>query len=234
MIFTREQLEHLWTHAGGIGKLAPTMAAIALAESDGGRRPYGDVYRGQGATSFGVWQIHTRDQNACLVNTQAGMHPYDEHRLVTDATYNARAAVAIERSQGLNAWSTYGHGHGSYLAFMSVHHAHRSPQAHHQKLQRNYRKVQITARTLHVRHHPLHAHEPSVHTVLQILGWQIIGAASFFFAWQMLRHLKAAATIAIREKITIIRRTRRRRRYREEAALRKRTMPRTRRRLALT
>lgn len=112
------QLEHLWTAAGGKPALAPVMAAIALAESSGGARPYGDYYAGQGATSFGLWQIHTRNENACLVNTQAELHPYDEHRLVVDAGYNARAAVAIERSQGLNAWSTYDHGHGAYRRFL--------------------------------------------------------------------------------------------------------------------
>lgn len=116
--YTFAQLEHLWTAAGGARALAPVMAAIAEAESAAGARPYGDTYAGTGPTSWGLWQIHTRDASSCLVNTDTGGRPYYEHALVTDPAYNARAAVRVEHEQGLNAWSTYGHGHGAYLAFM--------------------------------------------------------------------------------------------------------------------
>jgi len=47
----------------------------------------------------GLWQI------------LPSAHPqYDVNRLLSDPLYNAQAAVAIEKSQGLSAWTTYTSG----------------------------------------------------------------------------------------------------------------------------
>ncbi len=156
-VYTFAQLRHFWLVSGGSPKLANTMASIAQAESGGGLRPHGDVYPGQGTTSWGLWQIHTRDGNACLVNTQVENRPYDEHRLVVDPYYNARAAVRVEESQGLNAWSTYDHGHGPYLAFLRAH----QRESHTNSARVSYQTAQhVHASTAHVPprpHHVAHA-----------------------------------------------------------------------------
>jgi len=93
---TRERLVDLWKQAGGDPKLAVTMAAIALAESNGvidAQSPPNT----NGTIDRGLWQINS-------------VHGYDAGKLLSDPLYNARAAVAIERSQGLGSWSTWKSG----------------------------------------------------------------------------------------------------------------------------
>lgn len=217
-VLSFQQLEHLWIRAHGSPALAPVMAAIATAESSAGARPLGDHYRGQGFTSFGLWQVHTRDQNACLVNTLPGSVPYNEHRLVVDAAYNARAAVAIEHRQGLGAWSTF--ADKSYRRFLPkaiVHaqHAHRSAPHH--------------------RAHVAHP-QPIAAQAIQALNLVTIDmgiAGILFVSWQLMRRAKRVMVTAAREEMELQRRMVRRRAYRSEAALKKRTMPRNPRKLAL-
>lgn len=95
-------LEGLWLHAGGPPKVARIMAAIALAES-GGRVNAKGGPNADGSYDYGLWQINSS-------------HGYNVQKLTHDPEYNARAAVAVFRSQGLQAWSTY--TSGRYRAFL--------------------------------------------------------------------------------------------------------------------
>lgn len=94
-VYSYAQLESLWISAGGPRSLAPTMAAIAEAESGGNS----DAHNPSGAS--GLWQI--------LGNPFPG-NPFDP------AT-NARMAVAKYKTQGLGAWVTY--TSGAYKAFLN-------------------------------------------------------------------------------------------------------------------
>lgn len=97
-----ESLSRLWTSAGGSPKVANIMAAIALAESGG--RTDATHENADGSIDRGLWQI----------NSSHAM--YDPSRLLSDPEYNARAAVAVYRSQGLGAWTTY--TSGAYRRFL--------------------------------------------------------------------------------------------------------------------
>jgi Lysozyme like domain len=88
------QLEGLWIQAGGPKALAPVMAAIALAESDG----QSTAQNPSGAT--GLWQIN------------GNPFPGDAF----DPLTNAKMAVAKYREQGLGAWTTY--TSGAYKQFL--------------------------------------------------------------------------------------------------------------------
>ena len=86
--YSYAELEGLWIGAGGPKRLAPLMAAIAMAESrgiPGARNP-------SGAT--GLWQI--------LGQVSPGN--------LTDPQVNARNAVRKWQLQGLKAWTTYTSG----------------------------------------------------------------------------------------------------------------------------
>lgn len=96
-------LADLWVQAGGARNLAPIMAAIALAES-GGRVDAVSPQNTNGTYDYGLWQINSSHSQ------------FDQARLTSDPLYNARAAVAIEKSQGLTAWSTY--NSGAFRSFM--------------------------------------------------------------------------------------------------------------------
>lgn len=100
MKYSFSQLEGLWIDAGGSPKLAPLMAAIAMAESRGDS----DAYNKSGAT--GLWQI------------LGAVNPRDQARL-RDPKVNAHEAVLKYRSQGLKAWEAY--TNGSYKQFMRGH-----------------------------------------------------------------------------------------------------------------
>jgi hypothetical protein len=96
-------LGQLWIQAGGDPRLANIMAAIAMAESGG--RANATNSNTNGSTDRGLWQINS-------VHSQ-----FDAQRLLTDPLYNAQAAVAIEKSQGLGAWTTY--TSGAYKSFLN-------------------------------------------------------------------------------------------------------------------
>ena len=92
--YSYAQLEGLWVRAGGPAKLAPLMAAIAMAESSGDS----NAHNPSGAT--GLWQI--------LGNPFPGN--------AFDPLTNARMAVAKWKSQGLGAWVTF--TSGAYKKFL--------------------------------------------------------------------------------------------------------------------
>lgn len=86
-------LADYWKQGGGAPNLAPIMAAIGMAES-GGRIDAIGGPNDDGTYDYGWLQINSS-------------HGYDKARLLSDPVYTARAGVAIERSQGLGAWTTY-------------------------------------------------------------------------------------------------------------------------------
>jgi hypothetical protein len=97
-------LGQLWIQAGGAPKLANIMAAIALAESGGQVDAKGGPNT-DGSYDYGLWQINSSHRS------------YDPAQLLSDPLYNARAAVAVYRSQGLSAWTTY--NTGAYRSFLT-------------------------------------------------------------------------------------------------------------------
>jgi hypothetical protein len=98
---SQQTLAKLWVDAGGPQNVANIMAAIAMAES-GGRMDAID-HDSNGSTDYGLWQINS-------------VHGYDPTQLLNNALYNAKAAVAVFKSQGLGAWVTY--NTGAYLAYL--------------------------------------------------------------------------------------------------------------------
>jgi hypothetical protein len=96
--YSYAQLEGLWINAGGSKALAPTMAAIAMAESGG----CSAAYNPSGAT--GLWQI------------LGAVNPADQANLY-DPAVNAKEATLKHQSQGLGAWQTY--TNGSYRGYLS-------------------------------------------------------------------------------------------------------------------
>ena len=104
MAYSFRQLEQFWLGAGGDPQLAPTMAAIGLAESRGENvRQRGQPYD---RTGWGIWQITPGDSEP-----QFGVD-----RALLDPRRNARAARAKEEQQGLGAWATY--TSGAYRDFL--------------------------------------------------------------------------------------------------------------------
>jgi Lysozyme like domain/NlpC/P60 family len=99
-----DTLSNLWIEAGGSPALSKLMAAIAMAES-GGVVNRTSPQNTNGTYDYGLWQINSS-------------HNYDKNRLLTDPLYNAQAAVAIEKSQGLTAWTTY--NKGLYVPFLNT------------------------------------------------------------------------------------------------------------------
>lgn len=93
--YSYAQLEGAWIGAGGPSSVAPTMAAIAEAESGGSDI----VQQGQpySQTGWGVWQI-TPGNSVPSVGVDNAL---------LNLTSNARAAVAKYNVQGLGAWTTY-------------------------------------------------------------------------------------------------------------------------------
>lgn len=101
------QLMWLWIRAGGPISLAPTMAAISRAESNG---VPGCVQAGQtqSNTGWGLWQITPGTSESQYGTNQEILNPLS----------NAKAAVAKYRSQGLGAWTTY--QKGLYMPFLQA------------------------------------------------------------------------------------------------------------------
>ena len=96
--YSYAQLEGLWINAGGSKALAPTMAAIAMAESGG----CSSAQNPSGAT--GLWQI------------LGAVNPADQAGL-TDPAVNANEAALKYETQGLGAWATY--TSGAYKQYMN-------------------------------------------------------------------------------------------------------------------
>jgi hypothetical protein len=98
-----QAIESLWTAAGGSKALAPVMAAIAIAESGGRPSALNDTAPDY---SVGLWQINYYGSMLPGRTKEFG----SPKALMASPTAQARAAVAIERQQGLGAWSTYTSG----------------------------------------------------------------------------------------------------------------------------
>ena len=95
-IYTISQLQQILWQAGWPEDLIPIMSSIGMAESSGrsnalNNRP-GREY------SVGLWQINLL------------AHPQYSRPQMEDPLQNARAALAIYRSQGLRAWGSYTDG----------------------------------------------------------------------------------------------------------------------------
>lgn len=100
---TFAQLEALWINNGGSRALAPTMAAIAMAESSGNPAAMNKTDNGGRQTSWGLWQVSDGTHNMPRAN-------------ILDPNVNAQAAVAKYKEQGLRAWGTY--TSGAYREFL--------------------------------------------------------------------------------------------------------------------
>jgi len=104
------QLQTLWIKNGGSPAIAPLMAAIALAESGGRTNALNDAAPDY---SVGLWQINYYG-SLLPGRTKAYGSPA---ALMADPNLQAKAAIAIERGQGLSAWSVYTSGaYKKYLA----------------------------------------------------------------------------------------------------------------------
>lgn len=105
-VYSFQQLEAIWIQAGGNPKLAPTMAAIAQAESGGNPNAHNNN-PSTGDDSYGLWQINYFGANRAPRTARWGP---------PDAMYNplanARAAVSLagDSYKGLANWSTYSSG----------------------------------------------------------------------------------------------------------------------------
>lgn len=104
MAYSFAQLEAFAIQGGFPSSLAPTMAAIALAESSGNNV----VQQGQpySTTGWGLWQITPGNSVPSVGTDQALLNP----------VANAQAAWAKYQGQGLGAWTTY--TSGAYKQFM--------------------------------------------------------------------------------------------------------------------
>ena len=98
----------------------PTMVAIALSES-GGDSSIDTVKSGldpdkKNEFSLGLWQINMIDKPGYMLGEERrrklGLSKTEE---LYDPVTNAKAALYILNSQGLNAWSVYDSGKGTYL-----------------------------------------------------------------------------------------------------------------------
>lgn len=104
MAYSFAQLEQFAIQGGFPSSLAPTMAAIAMAESSGNNV----IQQGQpySTTGWGLWQITPGNSEPQFGTDQAMLNP----------VANAQAAFAKYQGQGLGAWTTY--TSGAYKQFM--------------------------------------------------------------------------------------------------------------------
>lgn len=98
--------------AASVGFPDPALAAaIAMGESSGNPRAFNGVGSDQ---SYGLWQINMIGSLGPARRAQFGLSRNED---LFDPQTNARAAVAIYRQQGYNAWGAY--TNGSYKRFLS-------------------------------------------------------------------------------------------------------------------
>jgi hypothetical protein len=101
---TYPQLEALWQQAGGDPGVAPTAAAIALAESSGNPGAENPTDNNGQQTSWGLWQISDGTHN-----------PFNDW---SDPLTNAQAAVGKYVSAG-NAFTPWGaYDSGAYRSYL--------------------------------------------------------------------------------------------------------------------
>ena len=94
----------------------PIMVAIALGES-GGKTDAHNTPEKSGGTddSYGLWQINMIDKLGPARRKEYGISSNEE---LKDPMTNARAALMVLNSQGLNAWSVY--SQGTYKKYLPV------------------------------------------------------------------------------------------------------------------
>lgn len=106
-----QQAYNLAIQAGATPDEAHILAAIAGAES--GYNPHAHYQPGTGENSYGLWQINMDAKYAAGRRKQFGIASNED---LFDPVVNAKAALAILRSQGWKAWTTY--TSGKYKQFM--------------------------------------------------------------------------------------------------------------------
>ena len=100
------QLEGLWIRNGGSPALAPVMAAIAIAESEGDPNSLNDNAT-TGDYSVGLWQIN---YFGGLMQSRTAAYG-SPAQLQQNPDAQARAAIDLAgNGQGLGNWSTYSSG----------------------------------------------------------------------------------------------------------------------------
>ena len=106
-----EQLESLALQAGFEPNVAPTIAAISLAESGGNPDAHNPQYPDN---SYGLMQINMLDEPGYELGAERrARYGLVSNEQLKDPLTNMRAAKDIYDRQGLNAWSVY--KHGTYL-----------------------------------------------------------------------------------------------------------------------
>lgn len=100
-----EQLRSLAVQAGFEPDVAPTIAAISLAESGGNPNAHNPVYPDN---SYGLMQINMLDEPGYPLGAERrARYGLDTNEQLKDPLTNMRAAKDIYDRQGLNAWSVY-------------------------------------------------------------------------------------------------------------------------------
>lgn len=95
------ELKELWIKNGGSPADAATAAAIAMAES-GGRATARNTNK-NGSVDIGLWQINSVHRGA--FGLPKDLQAFEA--FLTNPNNNAKAAVAIKKVQGWNAWVAY-------------------------------------------------------------------------------------------------------------------------------
>lgn len=109
-VLTREQVYLLAVKAGATPDEARVLTAIAAGESGWNTQAHNPVGRDN---SYGLWQINMLGDMGAARRQQFGIASNEE---LWNPQINAKAAVAILRSQGWKAWSVYTNGtYKSYL-----------------------------------------------------------------------------------------------------------------------
>ena len=100
-----EQLKGLALQAGFDAEIAPTIAAISLAESGGNPNAHNPTYPDN---SYGLMQINMLDEPGYLLGAERrARYGLDSNEQLKDPLTNMKAAKDIYDQQGLNAWSVY-------------------------------------------------------------------------------------------------------------------------------
>lgn len=92
-MYSFSQLAQLWENAGGDPSVAPQAAALSIAENP--NQVPSSPQNKDGSYDYGLWQINS-------------VHGFNTAALESNPAYNAQAAVAVYKSQGFAAWTTYG------------------------------------------------------------------------------------------------------------------------------
>lgn len=108
-IYSQDEMETLAVQGGFDPKDAPLVAKIAMGESSGDPTAFNGVGRDQ---SYGLMQINMLGDMGPERRAQFGISSNEE---LNDPLTNMKAAYAIYKQQGWNAWGAY--NNGSYAKF---------------------------------------------------------------------------------------------------------------------